>query len=146
MRCSPRPPRPLDIYAYANGCYALKDATTGRFVARDALGYAATAPTAAAATPFRMQATALGRYLLYGPDGAMPSVGALDPISPTATPGRAADWRVADGERHAAAHERVHRQDLGVGALGPARPVALDRAPLVARSPPRAARRSPRSR
>jgi len=27
-----------------------------------------TAPTAAAATPFRLQATALGRYLLYGPD------------------------------------------------------------------------------
>ena len=36
-----------DVYAFANGCYALRDAGTGRFVVKDALGYAATATTAA---------------------------------------------------------------------------------------------------
>ena len=31
----------VDVYSYANGCYALRDAGTGRYVARDSLGYAA---------------------------------------------------------------------------------------------------------
>jgi microsomal dipeptidase-like Zn-dependent dipeptidase len=108
----------VDIYAYANGCYALRDANTDRYVLRDALGYAATAPTAAAATPFRLQATALGRYLLYGPDGRMPSAGTLDPLSPTDTPGPAADWRVADdGDTLRLTNVSTDR-NLGVGALG----------------------------
>ena len=62
----------VDIYSFANGCYALKDVPAGRYVVKDATGYAASATTVAAATPFRMQATALGRYLMYGPDGRMP--------------------------------------------------------------------------
>ena len=57
-----------DVFAYANGCYALKDVNANRYVVRDAAGYSTTAATVGAATPFRMQATALGRYLLYGPD------------------------------------------------------------------------------
>jgi trans-aconitate methyltransferase len=36
--------------------------------------------------PFRLQATALGRYLLYRPDRNMPSAGALDLLAPTETP------------------------------------------------------------
>src|SRR5688500_3072146 len=68
---------PIDVYAYANGCYALRDAPTGRWVARDALGFHAGATSIATATPFRMQATALGRYLLYGTGGQMVSVGLL---------------------------------------------------------------------
>jgi microsomal dipeptidase-like Zn-dependent dipeptidase len=86
----------VDIYAYANGCYSLRDATTDRYVVRDGARYAATATTATAGTAFRMQATALGSYLLYGPDGQMLSVGTLGPITPTATPGPSADWRVTD--------------------------------------------------
>ena len=108
----------VDIYAYANGCYALRDANTDRFVVRDALGYSATARTADAATPFRLQATALGRYLLYGPDGRMPGAGALGAVAPVATPGPAADWRVAaDGDmlRFTNVSSDAH---LGVGALG----------------------------
>jgi microsomal dipeptidase-like Zn-dependent dipeptidase len=77
-----------DVYSYANGCYSLRDATTNRVVVRDALGYS----TGATGTPFRLQATALGRYLLYGPDGAMPSAGALGGVSATKTPGPPADW------------------------------------------------------
>ena len=66
----------------------------------------------------------------------MPSAGALDPLSPTATPGPAADWRVADERRHAAAYERVHREAPRRGGAGPARPGRLDRPPLVVRARP----------
>ncbi|MGH2979345.1 MAG: Coagulation factor 5/8 type domain-containing protein [Solirubrobacterales bacterium] len=108
----------VDVHAYANGCYALRDAGTDRFVVRDALGYAATARAADAATPFRLQATALGRYLLYGPDGRMPSAGLLDAISPTATPGPVADWRVIDDGGTLRLTNVSTGRHLGVGALG----------------------------
>ena len=108
----------VDIYAFANGCYALRDANTGRFVVRDALGYAATAPTTGAATPFRMQATDLGSYLLYGPDERMPSAGALDALAATLTPGRAADWRLTDGGETLRLTNVSTGRHLGVGALG----------------------------
>ena len=85
-----------DVYSYAGGCYALRDATTNRYVARDSLGYSASATSVAAATPFRMQATALGRYLLYGPDGKMP-----------------ADGRARHARRHD--HARPHRRLEGRG-------------------------------
>ena len=112
------PAATADVYAYANGCYALRDTSTDRFVVRDASGYAATARTAGAATPFRLQATALGRYLLYGPDERMPGAGALDTLSPTAAPGPAADWRFAE-EGGALRLENVSTdRNLGVGALG----------------------------
>ncbi len=100
-----------DVYGYANGCYTLRDTTTGRFVVRDSLGYAASATSAAAATPFRMQATALGRYLFYGPGGAHAerrrrSASLRQPPRPDPT----ADWRVAEVGGRAAAHQRVERQ------------------------------------
>ena len=107
-----------DVFAYANGCHALRDVQTGRFVVRDAAGYATSAPTAAAATPFRLQATALGRYLLYGPDGRMPAAGPLGAIAPTAAPGPAADWRVADVGGSLKLTNLSSGKQLGVGALG----------------------------
>jgi microsomal dipeptidase-like Zn-dependent dipeptidase len=107
-----------DVYAYANGCYALRDASADRFVVRDALGYAATAQTAAAAAPFRLQATALGRYLLYGPDGRMPRAGLLGTIGPVATPGPPADWRLVDEGGVLRLTNVSTGTHLGVGALG----------------------------
>jgi microsomal dipeptidase-like Zn-dependent dipeptidase len=112
------PAAAADVYAYANGCYALRDTSTERFVVRDALGYAATARTADAATPFRLQATALGRYLFYGPDQRMPSAGALDTLSATAAPGPAADWRVAEEGGTLRLENVSTDRNLGVGALG----------------------------
>jgi microsomal dipeptidase-like Zn-dependent dipeptidase len=108
----------VDIYSFANGCYALRDANTGSFVTRDDLGYATTALTAASATPFRLQATALGSYLLYGPDAQMPGAVGLDLVSPTATPGPAADWRVTDGGSTVRLTSVATGRDLGVGLLG----------------------------
>ena len=61
-----------DIYQYAGECVTVRDRWSNWYVARDALGYGLH-PLASAATPFRMQATDLGSYLLYGPDGRMPA-------------------------------------------------------------------------
>jgi len=113
-----QPAAAVDIYGYANGCYALRDANTNRFVVRDALGYSATAPTASTATPFRMQATALGRYLLYGPGGNMPSASALDSLAATTTAGPAADWSVDDGGDTVSLENVSTGRQLGVGLLG----------------------------
>jgi microsomal dipeptidase-like Zn-dependent dipeptidase len=104
----------IDVYSYAGGCYSLRDATTNKLVARDGLGYA----TGATGTPFRLQATALGRYLLYGPDGAMPQAGVLGGVSPANTPGASADWTVeAIGESLRLTSVSSGKQ-LGVNALG----------------------------
>jgi hypothetical protein len=107
-----------DIYAFANGCYALRDTNTDRFVVRDPLGYAATARTTDGATPFRMQATALGRYLLYGPDRHMPAASALDTLAAIATPGPTADWRISDEADGLQLTNVSTGRRLGVGALG----------------------------
>lgn len=106
--CEPAPPVPVDIYSFAGGCYALRDATTGRVARLDTLG-AATVTDATAATPFRMQATALGRYLFFGPGGRMLRIGALDGVSTTTTPGPPADWTIA------AAGDRVSFASLTEG-------------------------------
>jgi len=90
------PTASADVYSYANGCYALRDTSTNRFVVKDSLGYAASATTVAGATPFRLKATALGSYLLYGPDGRMPGLSPLGTVAPNASPGPPADWRLTE--------------------------------------------------
>ena len=107
-----------DVYSYAGGCYVLRDAAANRYVARDSLGYSTSATSVAAATPFRMQATALGRYLLYGPDGKMPATAALNTLAPTATPGPTADWKVEDGGSTVRLTSFSTGKQLAVGALG----------------------------
>ena len=63
---SPRQATPEDRYALAGGCYAVQDHTTGRWLTRADGTFTATATSAAAAEPFHLQATDLGRYLLFG--------------------------------------------------------------------------------
>ncbi len=104
-------------YALAGGCYALESLAAGGVVSKGADGsYSA----AGGGEPFRMQATALGRYLFYGragdfmaagkagplPDTPVPDVplpvpglpvaaaAATDPVKSAAGPSPAADWRV----------------------------------------------------
>src|SRR5687768_11569629 len=115
---------PIDVYSFANGCYALRDTTTARYVVRDALGYTATAPTVGGATPFRMQATALGRYLLYGPDRRMLSTALLDSVGSTSAPGPAADWQLQDVSGKLRLQSVSTGKQLGVGAAGRLRQVA----------------------
>jgi hypothetical protein len=86
-------------YALANGCYALRSRSAGRYVAKGGGGYAASAATVAGAEHFRMQATALGKYLFYGvgrdlvaqASGPLAGSGAVQPAT-DASP--AADWQV----------------------------------------------------
>ncbi|MGE4425312.1 MAG: membrane dipeptidase [Solirubrobacteraceae bacterium] len=66
-----------------------------RFVVRSGDGYAATARTARDGEPFRLQATALGRYLLYGRDRTALSRRGDGIVSPRA-PGPAGDWIVSE--------------------------------------------------
>jgi microsomal dipeptidase-like Zn-dependent dipeptidase len=105
----------VDVYQYANGCYALRDAATGRYAVRDTLGYATSATTS---TPFRMQATALGRYLLYGPDTNMPRADAIGTVSATTAPGPPADWKVVDGGTTVGLVSFDTGKSLGVDGLG----------------------------
>jgi microsomal dipeptidase-like Zn-dependent dipeptidase len=112
------PAASADVYAYANGCYALQDVNTGRYVVRDSLGYAPSATATSGATPFFLKATALGRYMLYGPDGRMPSAGLLGGVAPTQSPGAAADWAVTDGGTALRLTSVSSAKHLGVGVLG----------------------------
>jgi hypothetical protein len=48
-------------YSLANGCFAVKSTSSGMYISRDG-----PTPDLAEAEPFRMKASALGRYLLYG--------------------------------------------------------------------------------
>ena len=79
-------------YSLVHGCFAL--ATGDSFVAKSGGGYAATATGAGAAEPFRMQATDLGTYLLYGKAGDFLAAGSGDSVVVAEAPGPAAEWVV----------------------------------------------------
>ncbi|MEA2443346.1 MAG: hypothetical protein QOJ12_638, partial [Thermoleophilales bacterium] len=68
-------------YSLANGCFTLARAD-GRSLADG--------------ERLRMQATALGRYLLYRPDGTFIAAQAGGAVAPASAPSPAADWTVAD--------------------------------------------------
>jgi hypothetical protein len=78
-----RPPaaaRPAQTrYSLVNGCYAVNSPTSG---------------TAIAPGPFRMQAAALGIYLLYEPAGTYLVDAGAGALRTTSTPSTAAEWRV----------------------------------------------------
>ena len=80
-----------DIYAFAGGCYTLS--TDGSYVTLDGEAWT-TGADEDGATPFRLQATALGSYLLYGTDGRMVAADGTDAVRLQRTPGPDADWTV----------------------------------------------------
>jgi hypothetical protein len=82
-------------YALANGCYALRSRSAGRYVVKSAGGYRATAGAAGGAEAFRMQATALGKYLFYGP--ARDFMAGANGVQPATDASPAADWQVDVG-------------------------------------------------
>ena len=89
----------VDIYQYASECVTVRDSWTGRYIGRDDSGYSMK-PSIDGATPFRMQATGLGSYLLYGPDGSMPDAKASGRVTPSPIAGPTADWEVTSkGQR-----------------------------------------------
>jgi hypothetical protein len=69
-------------YSLANGCFAVQ---------------AVSGPAIGGADQVRMQAAALGSYLLYRPDGTFLAAQADGSLAPAKEPSPAADWRVEDG-------------------------------------------------
>jgi len=80
-----------DIYQYAGECVNVRDVWSNRYVVRDLFGYSLQF-LPAAPTPFRMQATGLGSYLLYGPDATMPAAANAADVAPSAKADPRADW------------------------------------------------------
>ena len=87
-------------YSPAGGCWAIKDAQSGRFVARDGNAFKATAASPAQAEPVRFQATALARYLLFTKGGQFLSADGTATTA-AASPSGDGDWKVEPtaGER-----------------------------------------------
>src|SRR5687767_54908 len=82
-----------DRYSIVHGCFALRSQSNGSYVAKSGAGYAASAGAIGGATPFRMQATDLGKYLLYDPDQEF--LAATGPaITADAEPSNNSDWTV----------------------------------------------------
>ena len=69
-------------YSLQGGCYALTDASSGQPVA--------------GAQQVRMQATTLGRYLLYLPDGRYLAAREDGGVAPAQEPSPASDWKVEE--------------------------------------------------
>ena len=83
-------------YQLVHGCYSLRSLATGQLVGRQGDGsYSATRTNPAEAEGFRLQATALGQYLLYDREtGYLAATGGGPKRA--ATPSPAADLTVAD--------------------------------------------------
>ncbi len=80
-------------YSLAGGCYALRSADNGLLVAKAGDGYSASANATAGAERFRMQATDLGSYLLYGTGKDFLALDSQQ-IAPADEPSNSADWVV----------------------------------------------------
>ena len=106
-----------DVYRYAGECVILRDTWADKYVVKDALGYGLNA-MASAATPFRMQATDLGSYLLYGPDGRMPAARDADRVAPDLTADETADWVLTAGFPALQLTNVATGQQLSVGPFG----------------------------
>ena len=105
-----------DRYAQHGRC-AARRADDGRFVAKSADGWRATAASAGDAEAFRLQATALGRYLLRARDGSFLVAGAGGRAGIMAAPDASGDWRFdeAGGD---AFRLTLHEGDAALGIAG----------------------------
>src|SRR6478735_11537152 len=81
-----RVPGPLTIYSLVHRCEALTNTATRQ-------------PIAASDGPFRMQAAALGTYLLYTPQGRYLTDTGSGALAAQPDPSRAAEWAVTGNAR-----------------------------------------------
>ncbi|MES0874221.1 peptidase M19 [Sinimarinibacterium thermocellulolyticum] len=84
---------PQNRYELANRCFTVKALDSGRFIARQGNGYAATATSADAAERFYMKPTALGDYLFHGRDGRL-LASAGDAVVAAESASDAANWTI----------------------------------------------------
>ena len=90
-------PEQLTRYSIVHGCFALKPAGGGPFIAQTGAGYTASAPRVGAAEPFRMQATELGTYLLYGPARDFMGLANGGAVIVETEPSSRTEWTVTGG-------------------------------------------------
>ena len=113
------PPSDDSRYTLANGCFALGQG--GSYAVKAAGGYESSAGSIAGAEPFRMQATDLGRYLLYDSDREFLADSGLingQPVTAAGEPSNAADWTITeDGGGFEVTNASTDRQ-LAVGSGG----------------------------
>jgi microsomal dipeptidase-like Zn-dependent dipeptidase len=102
-------------YSIVHDCLALK--APGGFVAKTGNGYAASASGVGGAEPFRMQATALGRYLLYGTERDFLALDGERVVS-AAQPSGAADWTVRESGSEFEIVNEFAGRGLAVGGDG----------------------------
>ena len=105
-----------DIYQYAGECVIVRDNWSNRYVVRDTLGYALNVK--ARATPFRMQATDLGSYLLYGPDATMPATANAGGVVAANKADATADWVLTRGSSALQLTNVATGQNLSVTSSG----------------------------
>jgi hypothetical protein len=115
----------IDRYSISKGWYALQSSATGTFIRQTGLGYDVVATSPGAAESFRMQATTLGQYLLYGEDRDFLATGLLGSVRSAANPSAATEWKVvaASGAfelRNVATNRPLRRTAGGGLALGSA--------------------------
>ena len=113
----PAPPAAqLDRYSIVDGCFGLRSEALGRFVAKAQGTYSASAGGVGEAEPFDLQATTLGRYLLYGPArDFLASKGAATEAA--GEPSDASDWTV-DGSAGSFTITNQEGRQLSVAADG----------------------------
>ncbi len=82
---------PITKYSIANGCFEVRSLASGKALGKQGGSYVADG--SAAAEPFRMRATTLGRYLLYDSDRRFLAA-AGDGVAVAGSPSPAAEWNV----------------------------------------------------
>ncbi|HJR90056.1 MAG TPA: hypothetical protein VJ782_07885, partial [Aeromicrobium sp.] len=109
---------PEDRYAMARGCYVLRAASNGKWVARAGTGYSASASTSGTAERFHFQATDLGTYLLW--DTQQKFVTSTSGAASAATkPAPAAEWTAqSDGGKGRFTFTSLTDKPLGLDSQG----------------------------
>ncbi|HEY0914733.1 MAG TPA: hypothetical protein VGE22_07680 [Solimonas sp.] len=110
-------PAPKTRYDLANHCYVLKAEGVG-YVKREGSGYVASAADAAAAEPFYMKPTALGRYLFHDRNSSILTAKGGQ-VSQVGWAEEGSDWSIDTSSpgRYIVA-QRVGDQSLGADAAG----------------------------
>ena len=84
-------------FALANGCYGLRSRALGRFIAKAPGGVYRAGGGSAGAERFRLKATDLGLYLLYGPSADFFAVSSGPKFSPARRASPSTEWEVRVG-------------------------------------------------
>jgi microsomal dipeptidase-like Zn-dependent dipeptidase len=108
----------LTRYSIVHGCFAMKPAAGGRFVAQTDAGYSATARSKGAAEPFRMQATDLGVYLLYGQARDFMGLANGGSVIVATDPSLLTEWTVTGGGKSFRFANATAGRELAVDAAG----------------------------